>query len=366
VIVSRRIASLALAICAMLGAGNPALAAEPVGSWRLDQASGNVAVDDGPFGLDGMWPATAGPEWIAGVAGTALRFDGDEQDEVAIAEHRALEPATVTVAAWVRRTGSPGAHRYVFSKGAATCAHGSYGLYTGPEGGAAFYVAGDGWFTLSPQVPEAAVWDGRWHRLVGAYDGARVRLYLDGDEVGAGIPGPTQIEYGLAGRASYIGTYRGPCGLQFQGDVDEVAVWGEALSATRIRADAAPPAETPASGPIGRAPGAPPPADPDFGAVPGARTTPAGCTSVSLSRRTLRAARNTRLFVTVRRGRARHAGARVVVRARKLHKIGRTNARGRVRFVVRPSRADRRVEVSVRAVKRAECGRPVAQLRVRR
>jgi Concanavalin A-like lectin/glucanases superfamily len=362
---ARRIALLTTTICAVLLSGTPAAAQDRVASWRFDEGAGSTAVDDGPFGLHGVWPAAAGPAWVFGVAGTALRFDGD--DEVALPGHPALEPARITIAAWVRRNGSPGSYRYVFSKGAASCLRGSYGLYTGPNGGAAFYVAGDGWFTLSPQAPQGAVWDGRWHRLTGSYDGTRVRLYLDGDEVGPGTPGPTRIEHVMASRAPYIGSYHGDCRLQFEGDIDGLAVWGGALSAARIRADAAPPPETPASGPIGRAPGAPAPGDPGFKVVAGRRTTPAGCTSVSLNRRTVRAGRRTRLVVTVRRGAAQRRGARVAVRARNLRQAGRTNARGRVHFVVRPSRRDRRLKVAVTGgVRRAACGSPVAYVRVRR
>jgi hypothetical protein len=361
---SRRIAILTTTICAVLSAAAPAFGNDPLASWGFDEGSGNVAVDGGALRLNAAWPAGAGPVWIAGVAGTALRFDGD--DAVAVSGYGALEPATISVAAWVRRQGSPGTYRYVFSKGASSCTRGSYGLYTGPEGGAGFYVAGDGWFTQSPQAPPEAVWDGRWHRLLGAYDGTRVRLYLDGDEVGAGVPGPTRIEYGLPSRAASIGNYPADCRLGFDGDIDEMTLWGGVLGAARIRADAAPPAETPASGPIGRAPGAPAPADPRFGAVAGSRTTPAGCTSIALSRRTLRAKRRAKFTVTVRRGAARRAGARVVVRGRELRKAGRTDRRGRLRFVVRPSRRDSRLRVNVSGAKRAVCARPVAYLRVRR
>jgi concanavalin A-like lectin/glucanase superfamily protein len=361
---TRWIAFLTTTMCAVLLIGSPAAAHDPIAAWRFDEGVGNMAVDDGPFKLDAGWPAAGGPTWIAGVAGTALHFDGD--DEVVVPDHRALEPAAITIAAWVRAAESPGTYRYIFSKGAASCLRSSYGLYTGPHGGVAFYVAGDGWFTLSPQAPREAVWDGRWHRVTGTFDGTRVRLYVDGDEVGAGTPGPTQIEYRMVSRTPYIGSYHGECRLPFAGDLDGVAIWSDALSQTRISADAEPPAETPESGPIGRAPGAPAPGESGFDTKPGSRTTPAGCTSVSLNRRTLRAARRSRLVVTVRRGSDRRSRARVVLRARRLRQVGRTDARGRVRFVVRPSRAHRRIQVRVAVASRGDCGTAIAYLRVRR
>ena len=342
---------------AVLACAGPAAAHAPVASWRLDDGSGSLVRDSRPLGLNGS--LTAGPRWISGVKGTALRFEGT--GAVALPDSSALEPARLTVGAWVRRVGSPGTFRYVFSKGSSSCLRGSYGLYTGTSGGMAFYVAGDGLFTVSAQANRSAVWDGRWHRVVGTYDGARVRLFVDGGQVGGGISGPTHVEYGLATRAPYIGAYRGGCELPFDGDIDNVDVWSSALSPTEVDADAAPPPQTPSTGPIGPAPGAPP-ADV---AEKGRRTTPTGCTSVALSRRTVRVARRAAIVVTVRKGGRRARGVRVVLRARHIHKRDRTNKRGRARFVVRAVRRHR-LTVKVAAPKRSGCSRPVAYVRVRR
>ena len=116
-----------------------------------------MARDSGPFHLDGTLSA-GGPEWVAGIQGTALRFDGT--DQVALPDAAVLEPlAARTVAAWVSRgTGSPGTFRYVVSKGGSLCDRSSFGLYTGSGGGAAFYVAGDGLYTVSPQAAKSSVW----------------------------------------------------------------------------------------------------------------------------------------------------------------------------------------------------------------
>jgi hypothetical protein len=330
--------------------------AAPVASWRLDDGSGVVARDSRPLGLDGRL-STPGPRWIAGVEGTALRFDGT--GAVALPDSSALAPRKITVAAWVRRLGSPGTFRYVFSKGSSTCVRGSYGLYTGDSGGMAFYVAGDGVFTISPQAGGSSIWDGRWHRVAGTYDGERVRLYVDGHQVGAGAAAPTHIDYGLASQAPYIGAYRGACDLPFNGDIDDVDVWGTALGAQDVSDDAAPPPATAASGPIGRAPGAPP----AEAAVKGRRTTPAGCTSVALSRRVVRVARRAAIVATVRKGGRRARGVRVVLKARHVRKAGRTNKRGRARFVVRAVRRHR-LTVKVDAPRRSGCSRPVAYVRV--
>ena len=360
----RRLYIVAATACAaaILNAST-AVASEVAGAWRFDEGTGLFAADSGPFQLHGTMPALGGPAWISGVEGTALRFGGAEG--VALPDHSALEPAQITIAAWVRASTSPGAYRYVLSKGASSCLRSAYGLYTGRGSGAAFYVAGNGSYTVSPQAPPALVWDGRWHRLTGSYDGVRVRLYLDGAPVGSGTSGPSHIEYGIDSRAPFIGTYQGTCLLPFQGDVDNLSVWREALPASAIADDALPPPETPASGPIGADPAGPRPGDPGFEIDGGFTTTPAGCTSVTVSRRSIRAARRSVLVATVDQGSEPRVGVRVVVRARRLREVGRTDTRGRVRFVVRAARRHRRLAVRVATTTRPDCGTPVAFIRVR-
>jgi hypothetical protein len=159
-------------------------------------------------------------------AGSALRFGGD--DYVQIPDSTSLEPSKLTVAAWVRGTSSPGPFRYVVAKGATDCASGSYGLYTGDNGGLAFYI-GDGTqtYSRSPQAP-ASVWDGKWHHVAGTFDGTTVRLFVDGQEVGSGTPATSALSYAPAG-GGFIGDFHGSCDLYLVGDVDGVQVWSQAL-----------------------------------------------------------------------------------------------------------------------------------------
>jgi hypothetical protein len=166
----------------------------------------------------------------------ALRFAGD--DFVTVPDSSKLEPADVTLDAWVRSS-SPGAFRYVVSKGVIRCEAASYGLYTGAAGGLSFYISDGSQYTLSPDAGPG-IWDGKWHHVAGtfgAWDGARVRLYVDGKQVGTGTPSPVRLRYGLPdGDELHIGTYRGTCGgpYGFVGDIDAVRLWGQALPAGDI------------------------------------------------------------------------------------------------------------------------------------
>lgn len=205
-----------------------------VGHWQLDEGRGQVVRDLSGWGNNGVLGATSAvetsdPTWIRGVSGYALRFGGDQF--VSVPSSASLEPANVTVLAWVRGATSPGMFRYVVSKGAIGCNNGSYGLYTGFSGGMAFYVYDGTTVDVSPAAT-AALWDGRWHAVEGTYDGKTVRLYVDGTEIGHGttVPLPGPIAYGLptSGDAQ-IGGYTGGCGLTFVGDIDEVSIWSAAL-----------------------------------------------------------------------------------------------------------------------------------------
>jgi hypothetical protein len=217
----------------------PVSRASVVGEWAFDEGDGQVVHDLSGLGLVGQLGIAASadgadPAWVPGVAGWALRFDGG--DAVVLPDSRMLEPQQVSIEAWVRRQGSPGAYAYVVSKGARACDAGSYGLYTGAGRGLAFYIADGAAYTVSPAAPPARVWDGAWHHVVGTFDGHSVRFFIDGGQVADGSPTDRSIGYGIQSTAPYIGTYRGGCVLGFTGDIDDVRIWSSALSAAAVAA----------------------------------------------------------------------------------------------------------------------------------
>jgi len=222
---------MAFALAVTVPAASAGTASGLGGLWLLDEGSGQTVRDRSGNGNNGVLGSTASadandPSWIAGAfrKSAALRFGGD--DFVTVADSPSLESQRITVGAVVRATRSPGSFRYVASKGAVQCSTASYGLYTGPDGGLIFYVSNGSSFTLSPDAG-AGVWDGGWHLVYGTYDGASVRLYVDGAEVGTGSPSTVVTQFGLPDNDRfYIGDYRGTCGIQlgFIGDIDAVGV----------------------------------------------------------------------------------------------------------------------------------------------
>jgi hypothetical protein len=234
------IAAAAALACAVLPAAAQADSFPLVGWWPMNEGSGQVVHDwsfHGNNGTLGDSPTADShdPSWIPGVFfGSALRFDGVD-DFVSIPDSSSLEPANLTVAAWVRGNGSPGNFRYIVSKGAITCDHSSYGLYSGDNGGVGFYIADTKQYYKSPEAP-SSIWDGQWHNVAGTFDGSTVRLYVDGQQVGTGTPAATTIDYTLPVQGGMIGSYGGDCNpaLTLHGDIDGVQVWSKALPVDTI------------------------------------------------------------------------------------------------------------------------------------
>jgi Concanavalin A-like lectin/glucanases superfamily len=206
------------------------------GWWPMNEGDGQTVYDWSGNRNHGTLGTTPGvddndPTWTEGLfgrSGRALAFGDD--DIVSIPADRSLEPRRLTVSAWLRGPESPGQFRYVVAKGSQACESASYGMYTGNGGGLAFYIFDGTNYYISPEAP-ASVWDGDWHNAAGTFDGSRVRLFIDGREVGSAtrVPAGTAIAYPLEDGSGAIGGYPGACALTLRGDIDTVRIWNQAL-----------------------------------------------------------------------------------------------------------------------------------------
>lgn len=347
--VRRVVATATLGAAIILAAQVSSAAAAPalVGHWDFDEADGQVVQDSGPFGLTGVLGSSAAAEAedplrVAGASGGALTF-GDGAF-VSVPDRRRLDLDTLTVETVANAPGSPGTHRYLVVHGSRGCFAGAYGLYTAENGGLAFYVFdGERYFVSASAAPES-VWDGRWHRLTGTFDGRLVRVFVDGREVGTPLETSegTAIEYASMPPGTHFGNYIGACSLPFAG----------ALNSVRIFTEAAPPATIAAIADVAVAPGTaaatPLPAASAATIIKGA--PPKASCKVVVSRKSIRANRRTTITVRATAGGKPLSRTRLTIRrasARRIITRPLTDGRGVAKVRLKVPKKGGRLRVGV-------------------
>jgi hypothetical protein len=234
-----------LVLLAALALPASATAAPLEGEWHLDEpdCAGGPCPHSDSSGNGFTATEVGSPTTVAGRFGNAMRFPTDG-DYLNAGNHALLQPPQVTVLTWVRAAATPATVKAVVAQGAAgSCAYSSYSLYTGGSkdvSGLRFYIANALGSTFVSPPASNAMWNGAWHAVAGTYDGAFVRLYVDGNQVGTGTAASGNIGYGLDVSNDFIigGTDNPRCtdpgGNNFSGDVDEVRVYDRALAPNEI------------------------------------------------------------------------------------------------------------------------------------
>lgn len=211
------------------------LADSPAGYWKLDDAAGTTAVDSSGNGHDGTYENTP----TLGVTplittGNAVTFNGSTQD-VAIPGNAAFNPlGAISLEAWIKtgtaavavilaeQTGSGGGDKFLLRLEATH----TIGLTLWDNGDNAHAYAG-----------AVVVNNNARHHVVGTYDGATMRVYIDGAADGAGLAIGMTLESATA--TFQIGVRKNNIGTRsngFAGTIDEVAIYPTALSAARVLA----------------------------------------------------------------------------------------------------------------------------------
>jgi hypothetical protein len=206
---------------------NPA-ATDLVGAWGFDATSGTTAVDASGQGNTGT---LNGATWsTAGKFGGALSFDGIS-NWVTVPDSPSLDLTTgVTMEAWVRPTAIGTRWRCVLLKEQT----GSliYALYAGDgrqQAATDVFTSSDIGISGTATTPLNA-----WTHLAATYDGATLRLYVNGVQAASkAVTGAIRTSTGalrIGGNSTWNDEW-------FAGLIDEVRVYKRALSATEIQAD---------------------------------------------------------------------------------------------------------------------------------
>ncbi|MCA9240645.1 MAG: LamG domain-containing protein [Planctomycetales bacterium] len=163
-----------------------------VGHWRLDETSGTTATDSSNIGHDatywsGAAPGAAGPYPGAGAYAADLDGVDDNIGASSIDAYDNIEEY-VSIAAWVyfdTAIADQTSQQSIVSRDDWSTKKGFILLADQPYGDRLLFRVYDG------TTYGDAVWDnpgigaGEWHHVVGTYDGATVKLYVDGELKGS-------------------------------------------------------------------------------------------------------------------------------------------------------------------------------------
>nr|AHN98026.1 Glucose/sorbosone dehydrogenase [uncultured bacterium lac193] len=200
-----------------------------VAAYSFNEGSGTVLTDVSGRGHPGT---ISGATWAAtGRYGRALSFDG-VNDWITIADAAELDLTSgMTLEAWVNPASSGGARTVLFKE--MTAAH-AYLLYSdaASAGGRPTTSVRQAGANVSASG-SAAVGLNTWTHLAATYDGATLRLYVNGTAVGStALTGPLDTTTGplrIGGNAIRS--------EWFTGLIDEIRVYNRALTQSEIQID---------------------------------------------------------------------------------------------------------------------------------
>ncbi len=210
----------------------------PVAAYSFDAGESEVAED-----LAGEHDGTLkNTEWVKGKYGSAVYLDGSD-DYVEIPDNPELQlREEFTLEAWVRPDRKED-NEVVISKEASGSY--SYQLFAGGEEDG----VPEGFLGYEPEGSEevqakASLQPKTWNHLALTYDGANLRLYVNGELVDTELSSPGQASVGPL----ILGGNDGE--EFFKGRIDEVRVYERALDAGEVAADKGASIETPQTGPV--------------------------------------------------------------------------------------------------------------------
>ncbi len=200
-----------------------------VAYWMLDESTGAVAADDSANGYDGTLIDMDDSDWVDGLSGNALDFDGVNDHVVAGGVCTGIAGGDVTVSAWVKAPVVNTAHQFVVSINTSNGTNNRLMLGT-QANSATLSLYESAWHDTATTVI-----DGTWHHV--AYvleDGLdTITIYVDGSDVlsFASTASIAATDVFSLGQEYDTGLATGDF---YSGLLDDVRVYDRALSAPEI------------------------------------------------------------------------------------------------------------------------------------
>lgn len=220
------VAMISLLFCGIPNSANGAIdESSVVAVWLFDEGSGQVAHDSSENGNDAGFQGA--PKWAEGRFGNALWFNGST-DYVAAPDSESLDinGEQLSIVAWINGEGWPAAN-HVVRKVADGDTSAVYILRVQPET-VRVYLNTGGADEITDGVTVLPL--NEWTHVAMVYDGAEVRIYVNGELDGSK---PQSGEVRQSDNELRIG--RGEPAGYFLGSIDEVAIFALALTEGDIR-----------------------------------------------------------------------------------------------------------------------------------
>jgi hypothetical protein len=147
-----------------------------IGWWTFDEGTGTTAADSSGAGHDGSFVDST-PEWVPGMYGTALKFDGT--DKVEIPDHADFHfTDAMSVALWMQPEGEQASSAKLFIK--QKSGQYPYSLQYNESGQGLFATVNAATrYDTAPDIPD---FPDEWAHVCFTYDGSVLILYKDGEE----------------------------------------------------------------------------------------------------------------------------------------------------------------------------------------
>lgn len=224
----RRLATAVVATAGILAFPDafavPTCVTEPAGSAAWYRA------EDNANDTRGSNHGTNSGTYSAGRVGRAFSFNGTS-GYVSVPDNATLEPASITVEAWVNLS-LVGPTAMIVSKPVGSGTANSYQMYY--QSGNLVAEISDGGGTrpkvLAPWAPSA----GTWYHVAMTYDGTILKAFIDGAQAGGDTLASIPLTYGT--NPLMIGAEDDGSGAAyfFPGLIDEVTIYSRALSSAEI------------------------------------------------------------------------------------------------------------------------------------
>jgi hypothetical protein len=206
-----------------------------VAYWSFDSVSGNTFYDGTGHGYNASWTGS-GIGQAAGLVGQALACSGTSYELTVANSRDSFSLSNLTIEAWFNTDSIMEAHifdhQYVTSD-----VYNGYGLFISSDRLANFAMSNSGRNSWYVAQSTTAITKGKWYHLAATYDGATIRMFVNGNvesqvSYSGGIGYPVAANARIACQTLQGGTVR----MRNKGRIDELKLFNYALSADTIRA----------------------------------------------------------------------------------------------------------------------------------